>query len=106
MSPQNLSLIAFLLLAGLYIPVIVTLNQRRTGQESASMVLTGYLVVASLLTALEGLRFGGRWQVSAQNALDIQLYGTLLLSVLMALTVASFLRRELWTWLGIGAFWG
>jgi signal transduction histidine kinase len=106
MSPQNLSLILFLLLAALYLPVIVTLLQRREGQETATLLLTAYLTVALLLTVLEGLRYGGRWQVAPQAALNIQIHGALLLSVLMTLTVILFLRREIWTWLGIGVFWG
>jgi len=105
MSPQNLSLILFLLLAALYVPLIVTLVRRRTGQESAAMVLTGYAVIAVLLTVIEGLRYGGRWRVHPQVASDIQLYGALLLSVLMTITVIFFVRREIWTWLGIGVFW-
>ena len=106
MSPQNLSLILFLLLAALYLPVIVTLLRRREGQETATWMLTAYLIVALLLTAIEGLRYGGRWQVATQTALDIQIYGALVLSVLMILTVILFVRREIWTWLGISVFWG
>ena len=106
MSPQNLSLILFMLLAALYIPLIATLVGRRTGQESAALVLTGYSTVAVLLTIIEGLRYGGRWRVNAQTALDIQLYGALLLSILMTLTVIFFVRRDIRTWLGIGVFWG
>ena len=104
MSPQNLSLILFLLLAALYVPLIVTLVRRRTGQESAAMVLTGYAVIAVLLTVIEGLRYGGRWRVHPQVASDIQLYGALLLSVLMTITVIFFVHREIWTWLGIDVF--
>src|SRR5258706_318134 len=106
MSPQNLSLILFLILAALYVPVIVTLLRRREGQETATLMLTAYLIIALLLTAIEGLRYGGRWQVTTQTALDIQIYGALLLSVLMILTVILFVRREIWTWLGVGVFWG
>src|SRR5678815_282247 len=106
MSPQLLSLILFLLLAALYLPVIATLLRRREGQETASLLLTAYLSVALLLTIVEGLRYGGRWQAGPQAALDIQIYGALLLSVLMILTIIFFVRREIWTWLGIGVFWG
>ncbi|MEP6895498.1 MAG: GAF domain-containing sensor histidine kinase, partial [Chloroflexota bacterium] len=106
MSPQNLSLILFLILAALYLPVIVMLLRHWEGQENATIVLTVYLVVALLLTTLEGLRYGGRWRVSSQDALNIQIEGMLLLSILMTLTVIFFVRREIWTWVGIGVFWG
>ena len=106
MSPQNISLILFMLLAALYLPVIATSLRRWDGQENTTLVLTAYMVVALLLTALEGLRYGGRWQVNTQTALDIQIYGALLLSILMMLTVILFIRREVWTWLGVGIFWG
>jgi len=106
MSPQNLSLILFILLAALYVPLIVTLVRRSSGQESATLVLTSYATIAALLTIVEGLRYGGRWVVKTQTALDVQIYGALVLSILMTLTVVYFVRREIWTWLGIGAFWG
>jgi signal transduction histidine kinase len=106
MSPQLLSLILFLLLAALYLPVIATLLRRREGQETASLLMTAYLTVAALLTVVEGLRYGGRWQAGPQAALNIQIYGALVLAVLMILTVSLFVRREIWTWLGIGVFWG
>ena len=106
MSPQNLSLILLAVLAGLYLPVLVTLLRQQAGQEMASAILTGYLVAAIFLTLLEGFRYGGRWQVDAQTASDIQLYGAFLLSVLMSLAALSFTRRDLRTWLGVGVFWG
>ena len=106
MSPQNLSLILFTLLAALYLPMIVTLLRRREGQETAVMLLSLYALAALTLTLLEGLRYGGRWLVESQTALDIQLYGSLLLSVLMIAAALLFLRREAWTWIGVGAFWG
>jgi len=106
MSPQNLGLILLVVLAALYLPVLFTLLRQRAGQETASTLLTGYLVAALFLTLLEGLRFSGRWQVDIQTATDIQLYGALLLAVLMSLAVRAFTRRDLGTWLGVGVFWG
>ena len=106
MSPENINLILFMVLAALYLPVIVTLLQRREGQETATLMLTAYLIIALLLTVIEGLRYGRRWQVATQTALDIQIYGALVLSVLMLLTVTLFVRREFWNWLGVGVFWG
>lgn len=105
MSPQDLSLLLLVILAALYVPVLVTLLRQRAGQETASNLLTGYLVAALFLTLLEGFRFGARWQVDTQTATDIQLYGALLLSALMSLTVLSFTRRDLSAWLGVEALW-
>jgi len=106
MSPQNISLILFTLLAALYLPVIATSLRRWEGQETAATLLASYMTVALLLTLLEGMRYGNRWQVATQTALDIQIYGALILSVLMLMTVLVFVRREFWTWLGVGVFWG
>ena len=106
MSPQDLSLTLLVVLAALYLPVLVTLLRQRAGQETASTILTGYLVAAGFFTLLDGLRYGGRWQVDARTASDVQLYGAFLLSMLMGLAVLSFTRRDLRTWLGVGAFWG
>jgi len=105
MSPQNLGLILLILLAALYLPVVAIVLRRREEKETASLLLIAYAVAALLLTAMEGLRYGGRWLVDAQTALNIQIYGALLLSVLMILTVILFVRREPWTWLGVGVFW-
>jgi signal transduction histidine kinase len=105
MSAQNLSLILLGILAALYLPVLVALLRQRAGQETASTIMTGYLVAALFLTLLESFRFGARWQVDAQTAADIQLYGALLLSVMLGLAVLSFTRRDLGTWLGVGVFW-
>jgi signal transduction histidine kinase len=106
MSPQAINLTLLMLLAALYLPVIVMLHQRRAGQETAAALLSGYALVAALLCAGEGLWRGGRWAIDAQVANDLQVYGALLLAVLMTLTVIVFVRREPWTWLGIGVFWG
>jgi len=105
MSPQILSLILFTLLAVLYLPIIVTLFRRMEGHETAAMLLVTYVVIALALTLLEGFRYGGQWTITLQNALDFQLYGAWLLSAIMLLTVLSFVRRDLWTWLGVGVFW-
>ena len=94
-----------MILAVLYVPVVVTLLRRRGGQEKAATLLGGYLAVALILTALEGLRFGGRWQVAKQTATDIQIYGALVLSIFMILTALFFVRRAPWAWLGVGVFW-
>jgi len=106
MSTQVINLILLLLLAALYVPVIIILLQRATGQETAALFLVGYAVTALLLNVIEGLRLGDRLQMDAQFAVDLQVYGALLLAFLLTLSVLSFTRREIWTWLGVGVFWG
>ncbi|NJC98458.1 MAG: GAF domain-containing protein [Anaerolineae bacterium] len=105
MSPQVVNMILLLILAALYLPMIVMLQRRHEGQENAAVLLRGYAIVAMLMNVAEALRFGGQWNVDPQFAADLQVYGALLLSVLMILTVSVFTRRDPWTWLGIGAFW-
>ncbi len=106
MSSQVLNLILFLLLAALYLPVIAALIQRRSGHEMASYLLVGYSLTALLLDVVEGMRLGGVLQINPQFASDLQIYGALLLAILMALTALKFTRQEIWVWLGIGVFWG
>ena len=55
MSAQALILILHLLLAVFYLPLIITLYKRHTGQETPAMILVGYVVLGALLTATEGL---------------------------------------------------
>lgn len=54
----------------------------------------------------EALLRGRQWQVEQLLANDIQLYGALLLAVIMLLAALEFTRREIWTWLIIGVVWG
>lgn len=105
MSPETINLILFSILAALYLPVIFVLLRRWEGQETAALLLTAYMVLALLLTMIEGLRYSGRLQMSAETAFDTQLYGALFLAILMMLAVLIFVRRRVWTWLGIGVFW-
>ena len=106
MSPQNISLILLSILAALYLPVIATSLRRWEGQETATTLLSVYMTVALMLTLLEGFHYGNRLQVETQTALDIQIYGAFVLAVIMLMTVLIFVRREVWTWLGVGVFWG
>ena len=106
MSSQVINLILLLLLAAFYLPVIVRLFQYHIGQETAGLLMAGYALVALLLDVAEGLRLSGYWQVDPLFAYDLQVYGALLLAVLMMMTALSFTRREVWIWLGIGIFWG
>lgn len=106
MSPQALNLILHFILAALYLTLIVRLFKRHPGQESAAMYLSGYIVLGMLLVLGEGLWRGGELYIASQQvANDFQLYGALALSLLLTLTVASFSRRALRTWLGVGFFW-
>ena len=106
MSAQNINLILHLILAGLYLPVLVNLIQKRVGHESSAMLLSGYLAVGLLLVLGEGFWRGGELYIASQRiAFDFLIYGALVLSFLLTLTVVSFIRRDLWIWLGLGAFW-
>ncbi len=76
MSPQIFYLIFHLLLAALYVPLLVTLLKRHTGQETAAMIMGGYVVIAFLLVVAEGLWRGGKLYIaSEQVANDFQTYG-------------------------------
>jgi len=106
MSSQVLNLILFLLLASLYLPAIVVMLRRRAGRQTVAMLMSGYALVALSLNVIEGLRLDGVLQMNARFANDLQVYGALLLAILMTLITLKFTRREIWTWLGIGVFWG
>ena len=106
MSVENLNLILHLILAALYLPLLINLIQRHAGQETAAMLLSGYVLTGLFLDVAEGLWRGGRLYIASQQiANDFQTYGALALAFLLTLTVSSFTRRDLRTWLGIAAFW-
>jgi hypothetical protein len=82
------------------------LIQKHAGHETAAMLLSGYILIGSLLDVGEGLWRGGQLTLASQQvANDFQIYGALALAFLLTLTVAAFTRRDLRLWLGIGAFW-
>jgi signal transduction histidine kinase len=106
MSPQTLNLILLFVLAALYLPVLMNLIERRSGQEDAATYLSIYLVIGLLLDVGEGLWRGGQLRIATpQVANDFQLYGALALAFLLTLTVLSFTRREKRSWLILGAVW-
>ena len=106
MSPQTLNLILLFFLAALYVPVLVNLIERRSGQEDAARYLSIYLVLGLLLDVGEGLWRGGQLRIATPRvANDFQLYGALALAFLLTLTVLSFTRREKRVWLIIGGVW-
>src|SRR6185503_19700784 len=106
MSVQELTFFLQLILAALYLPMIFTLIQRNEGHETAAMVLSGYALIAGLLNVAEGLWRSGRLQItSPQAANDLQIYGASILAFFLILTIVSFLRRNLRSWLIVGAFW-
>src|SRR5688572_15433078 len=106
MSIQDLTLILHLVLAGLYLPMLITLTQRHAGLESAALLLSGYILLGALLNVGEGLWRAGRIAIASQQvANDFQTYGALALAFLLTLTVVSFLRRNRRAWLIIGALW-
>jgi signal transduction histidine kinase len=106
MSAQTLILVLHIILAVLYLPLLVTLYRRPAGQETAATILGGYIALGSLLVTGEGLWRGGELYIeSVRVANDFQLYGALALSFLLTLSVVSFIRRSLTTWLVIGGLW-
>jgi signal transduction histidine kinase len=106
MSQQVLIMILLFILTALYLPVVVSVVRRHEGQETAAALMGAYAVIALLMSIGEALWRGERWQVGQLFANDIQLYGALLLAVIMLLTALEFTRREIWTWLAIGIVWG
>ena len=106
MSPQILNLILLLTLAALHLPLLLTLIRRREGQESAALFFSVYMLISLLMEVGEGLWRGGELKLASQQvANDFQAYGALVLAFLLLLTVVSFIRRDLMTWLGVGVFW-
>ncbi|RPJ27955.1 MAG: sensor histidine kinase [Chloroflexi bacterium] len=106
MSAQDLTLILHLILAVLYLPLLLSLIQRHAGHETAALLLSGYLLIGSLLDVAEGLWRGGQLPIASQHvANDFQAYGALALAFLLTLAVVSFARRDLGAWLGVGLFW-
>ena len=106
MSQQVLIMILLFILTALYLPVVISVIRKHEGQETAAALLGAYAVIALLIGVGEALWRGERWQVGQLFANDIQLYGALLLSVIMVLSALEFTRREIWTWLIIGIVWG
>ncbi|HMD82901.1 MAG TPA: hypothetical protein VKE92_16400, partial [Anaerolineales bacterium] len=99
-------MILLFFLAALYVPVLVNLIERRSGQEDAARYLSIYLVLGLLLDVGEGLWRGGQLRIATPRvANDFQLYGALALAFLLTLTVLSFTRREKRVWLILGGVW-
>ena len=94
MSPQVLIMTLLLILAAFYLPVLVSVLRRHEGQEAAAALLGAYAVVAMLMGIGEALLRGGRLQVEQLVASDVQLYGALLLAVIILLAVLEFARRR------------
>ena len=106
MSVQELTFYLHLTLAVLYLPLLFTLIQRHEEHEAATMFLGGYVLIAAFLDVAEGMWRGGRLQLASPRvANDFQIYGALILAFFLTLTVLSFLRRSLSTWLVIGGLW-
>jgi signal transduction histidine kinase len=106
MSVQDLTLYLHLILAALYLPLLFTLIQRHEEHETATMFLGGYVSIGLLLDVAEGLWRGGRLYIASPRiANDFQAYGALALAFLLTLTVVSFVRGSLRTWLIVGVVW-
>jgi signal transduction histidine kinase len=106
MSQPVLIMILSFLAASLYLPVVASVLRRHEGQETSAALLGAYAVIAMFLGGGEALWRGGRWQLPPLTFNDIQLYGAMLLSVILLLAALEFTRREIWTWLAVGILWG
>jgi len=106
MSQSVINMVLLFVLAAIYLPMIVSVYRQHEGQETAATLLSVYAFIALLLGVGDGLLRGGVWQVEAQAANDLMLYGAFVLAVVMTLAALAFTRQDLSTWLGIGVFWG
>lgn len=106
MSQQTIIVIMLGILTAMYLPVLVSVSRKHEGQETAAALLGAYALIAMLLGIGDVLARSGQWRVNPLFALDVQLYGALLLALVMLLVTLEFTRREIWTWLTIGALWG
>jgi len=84
---------------------------RRQQEQGTGLLLAGlislYALVGMGLTIVEAFWRDGRLPSLAERAfLDLQIFAMSLLAFLMLLTILGFLRRRLWAWVGIAAFWG
>ncbi len=101
-----LNLILHLILAALYVPLLLTLIRRHAGLETAAALMSVYVILGMFLDIGEGMWRGGQLYIASQQvANDFQIYGALALSFVLTLTIVAFIRRDLWTWLGVGIFW-
>jgi signal transduction histidine kinase len=105
MSPQTFNFILLIVLAALYLPVLATLLRRSLGQETASYLFSGYVVLGLVITVGDALWRGGQWPIIKRVANDFQTYGALALSFILLLAILAFLRRDMRVWLGVGGFW-
>ena len=95
-----------LILAALYVPLLLTLMRRHGGLETAATFMSVYVIIGMFLDISEGLWRGGQLYIATQQvANDFEIYGALALAFVLTLTIVSFIRRDLWTWAGVGVFW-
>ena len=105
MSPQTFNFILLIVLAALYLPVLATLLRKSLGQETASYLFSGYVVLALVITVGDALWRGGQWPIINRVANDFQAYGALALSFVLLTAIIAFTRRDMRAWLGVGGFW-
>src|SRR5512139_3914583 len=106
MSAQTITLILYLILTVLYLPLIVTLYRRPAGQENAAILLGIYIALASVFTLFEGLYRAGQLYIATPRvANDFQIYGALLPPFPLSLAVLPFPRRRPHVRLRLRMFW-
>ena len=105
MSPQTVNLILLLILAALYLPVLITLMYRQSGQEISAYLFSGYVAVALVVGAGDALWRGGRLPIVNHVANDYQVYGAAALAFILLISIIAFVRRDMLTWLAVGGLW-
>ncbi|HUI88060.1 MAG TPA: ATP-binding protein [Anaerolineales bacterium] len=103
-------LISFTLLAiaaALYLPIIFFAILRRAGQEITAGLIILYALIGAGLGIFEAFWRGGRLsQLDTLAFGDVEVYGALILTFLMTITVRVFMRRSPIGWLIVGGVVG
>ena len=100
------TLILFVFQSALYLVVIFQALRRRAGQEGTAYLLGLYVFTAMLLQSVEALWLGGRLSILSETTFaHIQLYGVLVLALLLVFLVRSFPQlTKGGVWFGVGTF--
>ncbi len=106
-DPQFVTLAGLLVLAVLYVPVLLFSFQRSEGQEVTAGLVSAYAVLAMLWDVGEAFwRMGKLPGVSREFFQNIELFAVLILVVLAALILLTFLRHEdWWIWAAAAGIW-
>ncbi len=106
-DPQFVTLAGLLVLAALYLPVLLFSFQRSEGQEVTAGLVGAYAALAMLWDGSEAFRRAGKLTgIDAELFQNLALFAVLILVVLAALILLTFLRREnWWVWAAAAGVW-